>query len=61
MQGKENSILMVENFIGGKFTQAEEYVDSFDPSIGEVWARIPDSGHSEVNDAVCAAKNAFPS
>lgn len=51
--------MLVENFIGGRFVAAEEYLDSFDPSTGEVWARIPDSDKGHVNDAVSAAKNAF--
>jgi len=58
---QDNCTVLVDNFIGGRFVATEEYLDSFDPSIGEVWARIPDSGNGEINDAVSAAKNAFPS
>ena len=51
--------LKIENFIGGLFEGTSSYVDSFDPSIGEVWALIPDSGEDEVGRAVQAARNAF--
>ncbi|XP_062599269.1 2-aminomuconic semialdehyde dehydrogenase-like [Saccostrea cucullata] len=52
--------VIVQNYVNGKFVQTEKYIDSFDPSTGEVWAKIPDSGETEVNDAVTAAKAAFP-
>ncbi|XP_055997968.1 2-aminomuconic semialdehyde dehydrogenase-like [Ostrea edulis] len=55
----EKDKVIVENFINGKFVPAETYIDSFDPSTGEVWAKIPDSGEKEVNAAVNAAKAAF--
>lgn len=49
----------VENYIDGKLVKCDKYLDSFDPSTGEVWAKIPDSGEAEVNRAVQAAKTAF--
>ncbi|XP_038051835.1 2-aminomuconic semialdehyde dehydrogenase-like [Patiria miniata] len=52
--------IVVENFIGGEFLRTESYLDSYDPSTGEVWARIPDSGEAEIERAVQAAKSAFP-
>ncbi|XP_061181461.1 2-aminomuconic semialdehyde dehydrogenase-like [Saccostrea echinata] len=52
--------VIVQNFVNGKFVPTEKYIDSFDPSTGEVWAKIPDSGEKEINDAVTAAKAAFP-
>jgi hypothetical protein len=52
--------LVVENFIGGSFVKSSKYLDSFDPSTGEVWAQIPDSDLTEVDDAVQHARNAFP-
>lgn len=52
--------LLIENFIGGDFVQTSNYLDSFDPSTGEVWAKIPDSELKEVDDAVAAARKAFP-
>lgn len=50
----------VENFIGGSFVKASQYLDSFNPSTGEAWASVPDSSAEDVNAAVRAAKNAFP-
>lgn len=55
-----DKLVVVENFIGGNFIKSNSYVDSFDPSTGDVWAHIPDSDQQEVNDAVSAARNAFP-
>ena len=34
-------------------------MDSYNPSTGQVWAKIPDSDAADVNDAVEAARNAF--
>lgn len=54
------SKVVVSNFINGDFVSTDKYIDSFDPSTGKVWAKIPDSGENEVNEAVSAAKAAFP-
>ena len=47
------------NFIGGKFCPCDDMIDSYDPSSGEVWARIPNTPESQVDEAVEAAKKAF--
>ena len=52
-------LLVVENFIDGQFLSTENYLDSFEPATGKVWAKIPDSGIEEVEQAVKAAKKAF--
>ena len=52
-------LLVVENFINGQFLATENYLDSFEPATGKVWAKIPDSGFEEVEEAVKAAKKAF--
>ena len=36
-----------------------QYFDSEDPTIGEVWARVPDCNREDVDVAVAAAKAAF--
>ena len=53
--------LVLENFINGEFvaSRSSAYIDSYEPSTGDVWARIPDSSVDEVNQAVQAAKQAF--
>ncbi|XP_038626658.1 2-aminomuconic semialdehyde dehydrogenase isoform X1 [Tachyglossus aculeatus] len=56
----QKGLLMLENFIAGKFVPASSHLDSFDPSTGEVYCRVPDSGPKEVEAAVLAAKDAFP-
>ena len=54
-------LLILSNFIDGEFVPSENYIDSYDPSVGEVYARIPDSDASVVNKAVMAATRAFES
>ena len=53
-------VVKVQNFINGEFVDCDRYIDSFDPSTGKVWARIPDSDANDVNRAVEAGKAAFP-
>ncbi|XP_027407421.1 aldehyde dehydrogenase family 8 member A1 isoform X3 [Bos indicus x Bos taurus] len=53
-------LLMLENFIGGKFLPCSSYLDSYDPSTGEVYCHVPNSGKEEVEAAVEAARAAFP-
>ncbi|XP_019632799.1 PREDICTED: aldehyde dehydrogenase family 8 member A1-like [Branchiostoma belcheri] len=52
--------LVLQNFIDGQFVGTENHIDSYNPSTGEVYAKVPDSGEAEVNAAVHAAKEAFP-
>ena len=50
------------NLIGGvlKSAGADAALDSLNPATGAVWARIPASGRDDVDEAVAAAKAAFP-
>ncbi|KAL1250188.1 hypothetical protein QQF64_021193 [Cirrhinus molitorella] len=57
---KDNKYLVVENYIGGKFVPCSKLIDSFNPSTGEIYCKVPDSGPEEVDAAVRAAKEAFP-
>uniref|UniRef100_A0A8C2DII2 Aldehyde dehydrogenase 8 family, member A1 n=1 Tax=Cyprinus carpio TaxID=7962 RepID=A0A8C2DII2_CYPCA len=52
--------LVLENYIGGNFVPCSKLINSFNPSTGEVYCKVPDSGPEEVNAAVRAAKEAFP-
>ena len=52
-------MIILENFINGKFVAADHYIDSFNPSNGEVWAKVPASGAKEVELAVEAAQSAL--
>nr|XP_009506378.1 PREDICTED: aldehyde dehydrogenase family 8 member A1 isoform X3 [Phalacrocorax carbo] len=60
MMAHSKALLVLENFIGGKFVPCSSYIDSYNPSTGDVYCRVPDSGKEEVEAAVKAAKNAFP-
>uniref|UniRef100_A0A4X1VDQ2 Aldehyde dehydrogenase domain-containing protein n=1 Tax=Sus scrofa TaxID=9823 RepID=A0A4X1VDQ2_PIG len=51
---------MLENFIDGKFLPCNSYLDSYDPSTGDVYCRVPNSGKEEIEAAVEAARAAFP-
>ncbi|KAK7091190.1 2-aminomuconic semialdehyde dehydrogenase-like [Littorina saxatilis] len=59
--GDKTDLLFVKNFIGGEFVDCDSQLDSFDPSTGQAWAKIPNSGHREVENAVTAATQAFES
>ncbi len=52
----------IDNYIGGELVQpaSGEYLDNFDPSIGEVYSMTADSDDRDVHLAVEAAKIAFP-
>jgi aminomuconate-semialdehyde/2-hydroxymuconate-6-semialdehyde dehydrogenase len=52
----------LQNYINGQLTppQSGKYLDNYDPAIGEVYSQIPDSDHRDVDQAVQAAKAAFP-
>ncbi|KAJ6660102.1 hypothetical protein lerEdw1_018028 [Lerista edwardsae] len=52
--------LVLENYIGGQFFPCSTYLDSYDPSTGEPYCKVPDSGREEVEAAVKAAQDAFP-
>jgi malonate-semialdehyde dehydrogenase (acetylating)/methylmalonate-semialdehyde dehydrogenase len=56
------SVEKLKMFIGGEFIESKsgKYMDIFDPSIGEVIAQTPCATIGEVNDAISAAKAAFP-
>lgn len=55
-------MLKLNNFIGSEFTapHGENYLESFDPSSGSVYALVPDSSDADIDAAVMAADTAFP-
>jgi len=55
--------MQIANFIGGAFVPPHSgaYFDDINPATTEVIAQIPDSDERDVDDAVRAAKAAFPS
>jgi aminomuconate-semialdehyde/2-hydroxymuconate-6-semialdehyde dehydrogenase len=55
-------MLHIQNYINGHLThpQSGNYLDNYDPAIGAVYSQIPDSDHRDVDQAVQAAKAAFP-
>jgi len=57
-----DSLVRVENFIDGEFQPCGSCptLDSYNPSTGAVWAKIPDSTSQDVDRAVAAASAAFP-
>ncbi|XP_028996749.1 2-aminomuconic semialdehyde dehydrogenase [Betta splendens] len=59
-KAEQRSTLVLENYIGGKFIPCQRHIDSYNPSTGEVYCKVPDSGKEEVEAAVAAAKEAFP-
>jgi aminomuconate-semialdehyde/2-hydroxymuconate-6-semialdehyde dehydrogenase len=55
--------MQLANFIEGKFAapRSGNYFDDINPATEEVIAQIPDSDDRDIDDAVQAAKRAFPS
>lgn len=55
-------MIILKNYIGGKHTDPESgnYIDNVNPANGEVYSRVPDSSKEDLDNAVLAAKNAFP-
>jgi aminomuconate-semialdehyde/2-hydroxymuconate-6-semialdehyde dehydrogenase len=55
-------MLKIENYIGGELVApaSGEYLDNYNPAIGEIYSLIPDSSETDVERAVAAAKRAFP-
>ncbi|MCB9261325.1 MAG: aldehyde dehydrogenase [Flavobacteriales bacterium] len=52
----------LKNYINGQLVEpiSGEYLDNFQPSTGKVYSHIPRSGKADVDEAVSAAKAAFP-
>lgn len=57
-----NEIKKLSPFINGQFVQSatEKYTDAFNPSTGEVIAKVPCCTADEVEGAIAAAKAAYP-
>ncbi|NUU26047.1 MAG: aldehyde dehydrogenase family protein [Streptomycetaceae bacterium] len=49
------------NYIGGETREPRggRWLESVDPATGQVWAEVPDSDDSDVEEAVAAARHAF--
>jgi len=50
----------VKNFVNGDFVETPATIDSYNPATGKVWATIPDSDKTHVEQAVQAAAAAYP-
>lgn len=57
-----NEIITLKYFAGGRFLQSrtEKFMDAYDPSTGDVTAKVPCCTMEEVEQAINAAKKAFP-
>lgn len=58
----QSSGKQIHNFIDGHFVPPRngQYFDDLNPATEEIIAEIPDSDRADVDDAVAAAKRAFP-
>ncbi len=52
----------LKNYIAGRLIepQSGDYLDNYDPATGEVYSQVPDSDEEDVELAVAAASDAFP-
>jgi aminomuconate-semialdehyde/2-hydroxymuconate-6-semialdehyde dehydrogenase len=55
--------MKIQNYINREFVNPTkgEYIDNYNPAIGEVYGQIPNSSKEDVEKAYQAAANAFPS
>ena len=51
-------MIIVQNYINGKFESIDSTIEDVNPATGEVIAQIPKSGSLEVENAVVAADSA---
>ena len=58
----ETETRLLGNYIGGSWvpSAADKHLDVSNPATGELLARVPLSGASDVDAAVAAARAAFP-
>lgn len=54
--------MTIKNYINGKLVAPEDgnYINNYNPSIGEVYGQIPNSSKEDVENAYQAAAKAFP-
>ncbi|MGV3492243.1 MAG: aldehyde dehydrogenase family protein, partial [Ramlibacter sp.] len=52
--------MRIDHLIAGKAVAGHEYFETVNPATQEVLAEVASGGEREVNDAVAAAKAAFP-
>ncbi|MCL4126971.1 UNVERIFIED_CONTAM: hypothetical protein GTU68_034341 [Idotea baltica] len=54
--------MKIQNYINGKFVNpvSNNWVDNYNPSIGEIYGKIPNSDSEDVENAYQAAAKAFP-
>jgi aminomuconate-semialdehyde/2-hydroxymuconate-6-semialdehyde dehydrogenase len=55
-------MIYIQNYIDGRLVSAAsgKYIDNINPATGKVYSFIPDSDETDVEEAVNAAKKAFP-
>lgn len=55
-------MIQIKNFIGGQLIEPlnNQWLDNYNPATGKVYAQIPDSDVTDVNQAVAKAKEAYP-
>ena len=53
--------MKIQNYINGKFVNPilDNWLDNFNPSIGEIYGQIPNSSKEDVEKAYQAAAKAF--
>ena len=53
----------IQNYIYGRFVDpvSNEWIDNYNPSVGQVYGQTPNSGKEDVEKAFQAANKAFPS
>ncbi|WP_223786641.1 aldehyde dehydrogenase [Marinicella meishanensis] len=57
------SLITIKNYLGGQLLAPESgtYLDDHEPATGQVYARTPQSSAADLDQAVAAAEQSFPS
>src|SRR5690554_1240308 len=52
----------IQNYINGQLQDpvSGQWIDNYNPSVGAIYGRIPNSNKDDIDAAVRAAENAFP-
>ena len=54
-------MITLQNYIGGQLVEGSDYLDNISPATGEVFSRVPNSTAADLEKAIAAAREAFPS
>jgi acyl-CoA reductase-like NAD-dependent aldehyde dehydrogenase len=61
LAASKDSPLILQNYISDTYTSSSQYIDTFNPQTGALYAKVPLSTPQDVDHAVLIAEKAFKS